>query len=38
LDAGRYTFVAADALVIKVPEGGRTVNAHALLAGRAEHR
>src|SRR5665213_2361665 len=32
LDAGPYTFVAADALVIKVREGGRTVNVHALLA------
>ena len=32
LDAGPYTFVAADALVLKVREGGRTVNAHALLA------
>jgi putative transposase len=31
LDAGPYTFVAADALV-KVREGGRTVNVHALLA------
>jgi putative transposase len=32
LDAGPYTFVAADALVMKVREGGRTVNVHALLA------
>jgi transposase-like protein len=32
LDAGPYTFVAADALVIKVREGGRIVNVHALLA------
>jgi len=32
LDAGQYTFVAADALVMKVREGGRTVNVHALLA------
>jgi len=32
LDAGPYTFVAADALVLKVREGGRTVNGHALLA------
>jgi putative transposase len=32
LDAGPYTFVAADALVFKVCEGGRTVNVHALLA------
>src|SRR5829696_1441550 len=32
LDAGPYTFVAADALVLKVHEGGRTVNVHALLA------
>ena len=29
---GPYTFVAADALVLKVREGGRTVNVHALLA------
>src|SRR6478752_6402142 len=32
LDAGPYTFLAADALVLKVREGGRTVNVHALLA------
>ncbi|NAE18309.1 IS256 family transposase [Enterococcus hirae] len=32
LDAGPYTFVAADALVMKVREGGRVVNVHALLA------
>ena len=32
LDAGPYTFVAADALVLKVREGGRVVNEHALLA------
>src|SRR6478609_10768181 len=32
LDDGPYTFVAADALVLKVCEGGRTVNVHALLA------
>ena len=32
MDAGPYTFVAADALVLKVREGGRTVNVHALLA------
>src|SRR4029079_12774090 len=31
-DAGPYTFVAADALVLKVREAGRTVNVHALLA------
>ena len=31
LDAGPYTFVAADALVLKVREGGRTVNVHALI-------
>src|ERR671927_1783715 len=38
LDAGPYTFVAADALVLKMREGGRTVNVHALLAvgGEAE--
>ena len=32
LHAGPYTFVAADALVLKVREGGRIVNVHALLA------
>jgi transposase-like protein len=32
LDGGPYAFVAADALVLKVREGGRTVNVHALLA------
>ena len=32
LDAGPYTFVAADALVLKVREGGRVANVHALLA------
>jgi putative transposase len=32
LDAGPYTFVAADALVLKVREAGRTVNVHAMLA------
>ena len=32
LDAAPYTFVAADALVLKVREGGRTVNVHALIA------
>jgi len=32
LHAGPYTFVAADALVLKVRENGRTVNVHALLA------
>ena len=32
LDAGPYTFVAADALVLKVREGGRVVNVHPLLA------
>src|SRR5215469_13428861 len=32
LDGGPYTFVAADALVLKVRENGRTVNVHALLA------
>ena len=26
LDAGPYTFVAADALILKVREGGRVVN------------
>src|ERR1700710_2958264 len=32
LDQGPYTFVAADALVLKVREGGRVVNEHALVA------
>ncbi len=32
LNAGPYTFLAADALVLKVREGGRTVNVHALIA------
>ncbi|MDQ1535706.1 MAG: putative transposase [Actinomycetota bacterium] len=32
LDQGPYTFVAADALVLKVREGGRVANVHALLA------
>jgi len=32
LDAGPYTFVAADALTMKVREGGRVVLVHALLA------
>ena len=32
LDAGPYTFVAADALVLKVREGGRVVGVHTLLA------
>jgi len=32
LDAGPYTFMAADALVLKVREGGRVVNVHALIA------
>jgi transposase-like protein len=32
LDAGPYTFLAADALVLKVREGGRTVRVHALVA------
>ena len=32
LDAGPYTFVAADALVLKVREGGRVVPVHALVA------
>jgi transposase-like protein len=32
LDAGPYTFLAADALVLKVREGGRIANVHALLA------
>ncbi len=32
LDAGPYMFVWCDALTIKVREGGRTVNVHALVA------
>src|SRR6201992_1478116 len=32
LDAGPYTFMAADALVLKVRETGRVVNVHALIA------
>src|SRR5690349_7101336 len=32
LDAGPYTFLAADALVLKVREAGRVVNLHALIA------
>ncbi len=32
LDAGPYTFVAADALVMKVREDGRVANVHAMLA------
>jgi transposase-like protein len=32
LDAGPYIFLAADALVLKVREDGRTVGVHALLA------
>ncbi len=31
VDAGPYTLVAADALVLKVREGGRVVNVHALV-------
>jgi hypothetical protein len=31
-EAGPYTFVAADALVLKVREAGRVVNVHALIA------
>ena len=32
LDQGPYTFVAADALVLKVREGGRVARVHALVA------
>jgi putative transposase len=32
LDAGPYTFVAADGLTMKVREGGRVVNVHVLTA------
>jgi putative transposase len=31
-DAGPFTFLAADALVLKVREGGRVVAVHALVA------
>ena len=32
LDAGPYTFVAADALVMKIREGGRVINVAVLVA------
>ncbi|OBJ71460.1 IS256 family transposase [Mycobacterium sp. 1274756.6] len=32
LDGGPYTFMAADALVLKVREAGRVVNVHAMIA------
>ncbi|KHG67772.1 transposase, partial [Mycobacterium tuberculosis] len=32
LDAGPYTFLAADALVLKVREAGRVVGVHTLIA------
>ncbi len=32
LDAGPYTFVWADALTLKVREGGRVINVHGLIA------
>lgn len=32
LDGGPYTFVAADALVLKIREGGRVVGVHAMVA------
>ena len=38
LDAGPYTFVAADALVLKVREAGRVVNVHALIAVGGQRR
>lgn len=38
LDAGPYTFVAADALVLKVREAGRVVPVHALVAHQASTR
>lgn len=39
LDQGPYTFVAADALVLKVRENGRVMNVHALLGiNRDGHR
>jgi transposase-like protein len=34
VDAGPFTFLAADALVLKVREGGRVVGVHALVATR----
>jgi putative transposase len=37
-DAGPFTFVAADALVLKVREGGRVVGVHALVATGFEKR
>ena len=38
LDAGPYTFVAADALTMKVREDGRVVNAVVLVATRGQRR
>ncbi len=38
LDAGPYLFLAADALVLKVREGGRVVPVHALLATAGQRR
>ena len=38
LDAGPYTFVAADALVLKVREIGRVVGVHTLIATRGQRR
>ena len=32
MDQGPYTFAAADALVLKVREGGRVARVHALVA------
>ncbi|MDI9941784.1 transposase, partial [Rhodococcus sp. IEGM 1351] len=32
LEPGPYTFVAADALVLKLRENGRVVNVHTLVA------
>jgi putative transposase len=37
VDAGPFTFVAADALVLKVREGGRVVGVHALVATGVNH-
>jgi putative transposase len=38
LDEGPYTFVAADALTMKVREGGRVVAVHVLVADRRQRR
>jgi putative transposase len=38
LDGGPYTFMAADALVLKVREAGRVVNVHTLIAVGGQRR